>query len=149
MYILNTGPPQTRRFTYFELELISNSVSIADLPFLLHTRFTAAVKHDQCHVGFLLCYMRNTYLCEKTFKNNEQDFCAKKSFKQLAAIHLSGCHRKLSSVPTKENPLKALLELVLGLNSGVWLTELGTISLVNSGSICWVSAGPLWKMKQF
>lgn len=45
-------------------------------------------------------------------------------------------HRKLSSLPTKEKPLKALLELVLALNSGVRLTELGTISLVNSGSIC-------------
>jgi hypothetical protein len=43
---------------------------------------------------------------------------------------------------TKEKPLKALLELVLALNSGVRLTELGTISRVNSGAMCWVSAGP-------
>lgn len=45
-------------------------------------------------------------------------------------------HRKLSSLATNENPLKALLELVLALSSGVRLTELGTNSLVNSGSIC-------------
>lgn len=54
-------------------------------------------------------------------------------------------HRKLSSVATKENPLKALLVLALAVNSGVRLTELETISLVNSGSMCCVSAGPLCK----
>lgn len=51
--------------------------------------------------------------------------------------------RKLSSVATKEKPLKALLALVPAVRSGVRLTELGTISLVNSGSMCCVSAGPL------
>lgn len=32
----------------------------------------------------------------------------------------------------------------LGVSSGVRPTELGTISLVNSGSMCCRSAGPLW-----
>lgn len=68
----------------------------------------------------------------------------------LKSLHSSFLlHRKLSSLATKEKPLKALLELVLALNSGVRLTELGTISLVNSGSICWVSAGPFWEKKQY
>lgn len=58
-------------------------------------------------------------------------------------------HRKLSSVATKEKPLKALLALALAVNSGVRLTEPETISRVNSGSMCWVSAGPLWGNEHF
>lgn len=66
-----------------------------------------------------------------------------------ARVRAFPAHRKLSSVATKENPLKALLALALAVNSGVRLTEPETISLVNSGSMCWVSAGPLWENKHF
>lgn len=67
------------------------------------------------------------------------------SVMSVPAGDLFRSHRKLSSVATKENPLKALLALALAVNSGVRLTELETISLVNSGSMCWVSAGPFCK----
>lgn len=57
--------------------------------------------------------------------------------------------RNPSSPEMYEKPLKALELLVarLGVRSGVRPTELGTISLVNSGSMCWRSAGPLWRNK--
>lgn len=103
-----------------------------------------AVVH-RCHVGFLQWYTRSSYFHELlTQRGCDRSITL---FKHLNSSFLP--HRKLSSLLTKENPLKALLELVLALNSGVRLIELETISLVNSGSICWVSAGPFWKMKQY
>lgn len=108
--------------------------------FLWASPFPACSTSELCQLGFC-------YIPEMETQNSDRPLSLTEHIISLVflTVWTFWSHRKLSSVPTKENPLKALLELVLALNSGVRLTELGTISLVNSGSMCWVSAGPLWK----
>lgn len=144
--LFNKGPGTSRQRALHSITLTVSITDMLSFCFTLKNNYMeipAVV--DRCQVGFLQWCTRSSFFHELlTQKRCDHSITL---FKHLNSSFLP--HRKLSSLPTNENPLKALLELVLALKSGVRLTELGTISLVNSGSICWVSAGPLWKIKQY